>query len=202
VLTIPLTLAALLTMAERKTSAYIQLRFGPNRVGPRGCCSRWRIPEAVLSENVSPSRADQFLGRHRDVHTGGFDLMIVPFAPNAVVTNLNRHPVLCLDHLDQRPRGHHGGLREPVELRALRGRREISYEVPLILSLLGVIILTALVAGRCGERAGTHFGRGNVWFQLPMFVVFYMRACGGKGSRSICPRARRDVGGFMVEYSG
>ena len=36
VLFLVLNLAAVFTMAERKVSAYIHLRFGPNRVGPRG----------------------------------------------------------------------------------------------------------------------------------------------------------------------
>ena len=36
VLFLVLNLAAVLTMAERKVSGYIHLRFGPNRVGPRG----------------------------------------------------------------------------------------------------------------------------------------------------------------------
>jgi hypothetical protein len=36
ILFLVLNLAAVLTMAERKASAYIQLRFGPNRVGTAG----------------------------------------------------------------------------------------------------------------------------------------------------------------------
>ncbi|MGH3145020.1 MAG: NADH-quinone oxidoreductase subunit H, partial [Rubrobacter sp.] len=36
VLFLVLKLAAILTMAERKVAGYIQMRFGPNRVGPRG----------------------------------------------------------------------------------------------------------------------------------------------------------------------
>src|SRR3712207_2790839 len=53
-----LNLAAVLTMAERKVSAYIQLRYGPNRVGPRGILQPAAdVFKLFTKENVSPGRA-------------------------------------------------------------------------------------------------------------------------------------------------
>jgi NADH-quinone oxidoreductase subunit H len=51
ILFLVLNLAGILTFAERKVAAYIQLRYGPNRVGPRGCCS-----PRPTSSSCSPKR--------------------------------------------------------------------------------------------------------------------------------------------------
>jgi NADH:ubiquinone oxidoreductase subunit H len=52
ILFLVLNLAGILTFAERKVAAYIQLRYGPNRVGAAGdCCSR-----RPTSSSCSPKR--------------------------------------------------------------------------------------------------------------------------------------------------
>jgi len=43
ILFLTLNLAAILTMSERKVAGYIQGRFGPNRVWPRGLLNRRRM---------------------------------------------------------------------------------------------------------------------------------------------------------------
>ena len=59
VLFLVLNLAGILTMAERKSAAYIQLRFGPNRVGPRGLLQPAAdVVKLFTKENVSPGRSD------------------------------------------------------------------------------------------------------------------------------------------------
>jgi NADH-quinone oxidoreductase subunit H len=59
VLFLVLNLAGILTMAERKTAAYIQLRYGPNRVGPRGLLQPAAdVVKLFTKENVSPGRSD------------------------------------------------------------------------------------------------------------------------------------------------
>src|SRR4028118_1895940 len=93
ILFLVLNLAAILTMAERKVSAYIQLRFGPNRVGPRGLLQPAADVFKLFSkENLSPSRADLwlFLGAPIAMFIpAALVWIVVPFAPNAVIADLN-----------------------------------------------------------------------------------------------------------------
>ncbi|HSL00828.1 MAG TPA: NADH-quinone oxidoreductase subunit H, partial [Rubrobacteraceae bacterium] len=57
ILFLVLNLAAVLTMAERKVSGYIQLRYGPNRVGPRGLLQPAAdVFKLFTKENVHPGR--------------------------------------------------------------------------------------------------------------------------------------------------
>src|SRR5215217_7424673 len=93
VLFLVLNLAAILTMAERKVSGYIQLRFGPNRVGPRGLLQPAADVFKLFSkENVSPGRSDLwvFLGAPIAMFIpAALVWLVVPFAPDAVVADLN-----------------------------------------------------------------------------------------------------------------
>ncbi len=41
-----LTTIAYVVLMERKVLGFIQFRYGPNRVGPGGCCSPWRTPSS------------------------------------------------------------------------------------------------------------------------------------------------------------
>jgi NADH-quinone oxidoreductase subunit H len=81
----------------------------------------------------------------------------------------------------------------------------ISYEVPLILSLLGVVMLTGSLSLADVVRA-----QGDTiwtWYflpQLPMFVTFYIAGIAEvKRVPFDLPEGESEiVGGYMVEYSG
>ncbi len=214
ILFLVLNLAAIFTMAERKVSAYIQLRFGPNRVGPRGLLQPAAdVFKLFTKENLAPNRADIwiFLGAPIAMFIPAAAVwLVVPFAPNAVVANLNVGllffvAITSIGALGVIMAGY-GSRSNFSLLGALRGAAQmISYEVPLILSMLGVIML----AGSLSFVDVVNAQDGGFWHwyflpQLPMFIVFYI--AGLAEARRVpfdLPEGESEiVGGFMVEYSG
>jgi NADH-quinone oxidoreductase subunit H len=209
-----LNLAAVLTMAERKVSGYIHLRFGPNRVGPRGLLQPAAdVFKLFTKENVHPGRSDLwvFLGAPIAMFIpAALVWLVVPFAPGAVVADLN---VAILFFIGITSIGALGvvmagyGSRSTFSLLgALRGAAQmISYEVPLILSLLGVVMLTgSLSLVDVVNAQGGGFWHWYVWPQFPMFIAFYVAGIAEvKRVPFDLPEGESEiVGGFMIEYSG
>ena len=214
VMFLTLNLAAILVMAERKTAGYIQLRYGPNRVGPRGLLQPLAdIIKLFTKENISPNRADMwiFLGAPMAMFVPvAIVWMVVPFAPDAVVADSNVAilffaAITSIGALGLIMAGY--GSRSTFSLLgALRGAAQmISYEVPLILSLLGIIMLTgSLSLVDVVNSQGGGFWNWYVWGQFPMFIIFYLSAIAEtKRVPFDLPEGESEiVGGFMVEYSG
>ncbi len=209
-----LNLAAVLTLAERKTSAYIQLRYGPNRVGPRGVLQPAAdVFKLFTKENVHPGRSDLwvFLGAPIAMFLPAAAVwLVVPFAPGAVVADLNIgiiffFAVTSIGALGVIMAGY-GSRSNFSLLGALRGAGQmISYEVPLILSLIGVVMLTgSLSFVDVVDAQGGGFWNWYVWPQLPMFIAFYISGLAEvKRVPFDLPEGESEiVGGFMVEYSG
>jgi NADH-quinone oxidoreductase subunit H len=214
VLFLTLNLAAILVMGERKTAGYIQLRYGPNRVGPRGILQPLAdILKLFSKENVSPTRADLwiFLGAPIAMFVPvAMVWMVIPFTENSVVADANVAilffvAITSIGALGLIMAGY--GSRSTFSLLgALRGAGQlISYEVPLILSLLGVVMLTGSLSmvDVVGAQGGG-FWNWYVWPQLPMFIIFYISAIAEtKRVPFDLPEGESEiVGGFMVEYSG
>jgi NADH-quinone oxidoreductase subunit H len=214
VLFLVLNLAAVLTMAERKVSAYIQLRYGPNRVGPRGLLQPAAdVFKLFTKENVSPGRSDLwvFLGAPIAMFLpAALVWLVIPFAPDAVMADLNVGilffiAVTSIGALGVVMAGY--GSRSTFSLLgALRGAAQmISYEVPLILSLLGVVMLAGSLSFVDVVNA-----QGNTfwtWYFLPlfpMFITFYVAGIAEvKRVPFDLPEGESEiVGGFMIEYSG
>ena len=214
ILFLVLNLAAILTMAERKVSGYIQLRYGPNRVGPRGLLQPAAdVFKLFTKENLSPNRADRWIFLAAPIAMfipAAAVWLIVPFAPEAVVTNLNIGLLFFVSITSIGALGvimaGYGSRSNFSLLGALRGAAQmISYEVPLILSLLGVIMITGSLS--LVDVVSAQSGGFWHWFflpQFPMFIVFYIAGLAEvKRVPFDLPEGESEiVGGFMVEYSG
>ncbi len=94
VIVVPLALCvAYLVFAERKIIGYMQVRVGPNRVGPKG----WLQPIAdvlklMLKEVILPTSADRFLFFLAPVMAIGPALLawaVIPFDKNLVLADID-----------------------------------------------------------------------------------------------------------------
>jgi NADH-quinone oxidoreductase subunit H len=214
VLFLVLNLAAVLTFAERKVSGYIQLRYGPNRVGPRGILQPAAdVFKLFTKENVHPGRSDVWVFLAAPIAMflpAAAVWLVIPFAPDAVVANINVGilffiAVTSIGALGVVMAGY--GSRSTFSLLgALRGAAQmISYEVPLILSLLGVVMLSGSLSFVDVVNAqGDTFWTWYVWPLFPMFLTFYIAGIAEvKRVPFDLPEGESEiVGGFMIEYSG
>ena len=214
ILFLSLNLAAILTLAERKVAGYIQLRHGPNRVGPRGLLQPAAdMVKLFTKENLSPRGSDRwaFLAAPIAMFLPAPAIwLVVPFAPGVVVADLNIALLFFISITSIGALGvimaGYGSRSNFSLLGALRGAGQlISYEVPLILSLLGVAIL----AGSLSLVDVVNAQDGGFWNwyflpQFPMLIAFFVAGIAEvKRIPFDLPEGESEiVGGFMVEYSG
>jgi NADH-quinone oxidoreductase subunit H len=217
-----LTTCMYLIWIERKVSARIQDRIGPNRVGPFGLLQSVADGiKFVLKEDVIPATADKALfiiAPTISVFTTMLAFSVVPFgpppsepggfpfaiAPNLdigilfvfAVTSLAVYGVILGGWSSNNKYSALGSLRSSAQV--------VSYEIPLGLSVLGV----GLLAGSfnletvIGQQA-LGFFRWNIWFQPLAWLIFF--ASGLAESNRLpfdLPECEQElVGGYHTEYS-
>ncbi len=214
VLNLVLGSSAVLVMAERKVAGYFQLRFGPNRVGPRGLLQPLAdVIKLLTKENTAPGRADMWIFLAAPIAMllpVAVVWMVIPFAPETVVANINVAILFFVAITSVGALGvimaGYGSRSNFSLLGALRGAAQmISYEVPLILSLLGVVMLTgSLSLVDVVNAQGGGFWNWYLLPQLPMFITFYIAGLAEtKRVPFDLPEGESEiVGGYMIEYSG
>lgn len=212
---LPLLLGvAYLTFAERKIIGYIQVRIGPNRVGPRG----WLQPIAdvvklMLKEVIIPTGADRFLFLAAPILALAPALAawaVVPFAAETVLADINAGLlyILALSSM-----GVYGIIiagwasnSKYAFLGAMRSAAQmVSYEIAMGFALVGVLIAAGSL--NLGDIVRAQDGGILTWFWLPLLPLFVIYFISGVAETNRAPFDIAEgeseiVAGFHVEYAG
>ncbi|MFA7095517.1 MAG: NADH-quinone oxidoreductase subunit NuoH [Gammaproteobacteria bacterium] len=205
---------AYLTFAERKIIGYMQVRVGPNRVGPRG----WLQPIAdalklLLKEIIIPTNANRFLFVVAPILAITPALAawaVIPFGDGMVLANIDAALLYVLTLTSM---GVYGIIiagwasnSKYAFLGAMRSAAQIvAYEIAMGFALVGVLI----PAGSLNLNDIVLAQQGSVlhWFWLPLLpllVIFFVSGVAetNRSPFDVAEGESEIVAGFHVEYSG
>ena len=217
VLIVSATIGGLGTFAERKISADMQARIGPNRVGPYGIFQL--IADAlkmVMKEDILPRDADKKLFYLAPAFClfGVFStLAVLPISSGFILTDINVG-VFYLVAISSLVGvgvflGGYASNSKWSMLGGMRGAAQIiSYEIPVTLSILSISVLAGSLS--FGEIVTSQGGNPLKWFIfhnpfafISFFVFFIGMLAETNRAPFDLPEAESElVSGYNTEYSG
>ena len=208
---VPLLIAvAYLTLAERRVIGLMQLRKGPNVVGPFGLFQPFADALKLLSkETILPSGASKVVFVIAPMLTFILSLIawaVIPFGEGLVIADVNvgilyLFAVSSLGVYGVIMAGWSSNSKYPF-LGAMRSAAQmISYEVSL-----GLVIITVIIAAGSLNLTEIVEAQQNLWFFIPlypMFIIFFISTLAETNRAPFdLPEGESElVAGYFVEYS-
>lgn len=205
-----LIIVAFVTLAERKTMASMQRRFGPNIVGYYGLLQAFADAlKLILKEYVSPNQANLILFFLGPILTLIFSLLgfaVIPYSPGSglfdfnlgllymlAVSSISTYGILLAGWSANSKYAFLGSLRSTAQL--------ISYE--LILS--SAIVLVILLTGSLNLTVNIEAQRA-IWYIMPLLPLYFIFFIGSVAETNRAPfdlaEAESElVSGFMTEHA-
>jgi NADH-quinone oxidoreductase subunit H len=209
---------AYLSLVERRVMAFVQMRPGPNRVGPFGLLQP--IADGLkflFKEQVRPTAANEWLYIIAPLISLVPALMsfaVIPFGPALQVTDLNVallvvFAVGSLSVYGIVLGGWASNSKYPLIASMRSSAQMISYELSLTLSVVGVLMLanTLSLVKLVESQEGMWLGfipKWNIFFQ-PVAFIIYMIAATAETNRlpfDLAESEQELVSGWHTEYSG
>jgi NADH-quinone oxidoreductase subunit H len=210
-LLVPLLIGvAYLTFAERKVLAAIQLRKGPNVVGPFGLWQPFADAiKMLMKETIIPTGANRFLFIFAPMLTFGLAMIawaVIPVNNGWAVANINVgvlylfaisslgvYGIIIAGWASNSKYAFLGALRSAAQM--------VSYEVSM-----GFVMVTVLLCVGSLNLNDIVLAQRHVWFCLPlfpMFIIFFISTLAetNRAPFDLAEGESEIVAGFMVEYS-
>jgi NADH-quinone oxidoreductase subunit H len=213
---------AYLTLWERKLLGFMQVRHGPNRVGPLGLLQP--IADAVkllTKEIIQPSAAAKglfVLGPVMAIMPALAAWVVIPFGPEMALTNVNAGLLLLMAITSIEVYGviiaGWASNSKYAFLGAMRASAQmVSYEIAMGFCFLVVIMVTGsmnLTEIVTSQASGTFAGMGLSFLSwnwlplLPIFIVYLISSVAETNRHpfDVVEGEAEIVAGHMVEYSG
>jgi NADH-quinone oxidoreductase subunit H len=195
---------------ERKVAARIQMRYGPQQIGPFGSLQMIAdVPKLLFKEDIVPESADKPIFKYAPLFVFGpiaVSMVVIPFSAGwaplntsvgvlffLAVPSIEVIAILLSAWASHNTLSTLGGIRATAQM--------ISYEVPRSLSVLAIVLL----AGSLRPLDVVDAWR---WWWLPLtfiaFLIYFIASIAemNRGPFDIPEAESELVAGYFADYSG